>query len=33
MRHIKIPTLVDVDEQKLVELIEMVNKKAICNQC
>jgi len=33
MRHIKIPTLVDVDEEKLVELIEMVNKKAICNQC
>ena len=33
MRHIKIPTLEDVDEEKLVELIEMVNKKAICNQC
>jgi len=33
MRHIKIPTLVDVDEEKLVELIEMVNNKAICNQC
>ena len=33
MRHIKIPTLVDVDEEKLVELIEMENKKAICNQC
>ena len=33
MRHIKIPTLEDIDEEKLVELIEMVNKKAICNQC
>jgi uncharacterized protein YdhG (YjbR/CyaY superfamily) len=33
MRHIKIPTLEDVDEEKLVELIEMVNKKALCNQC
>jgi len=33
MRHIKIPTLEDVDEEKLAELIEMVNKKAICNQC
>ena len=30
MRHIKIPTLEDIDEEKLVELIEMVNKKAIC---
>ena len=33
MRHIKIPTLEDVDEEKLVELIRMVDKKAICNQC
>jgi uncharacterized protein YdhG (YjbR/CyaY superfamily) len=33
MRHIKISTLEDVYEEKLVELIEMVNKKAICNQC
>jgi len=33
MRHIKIPTLEDVDEEKLVELIRLVNKKAICNQC
>ena len=33
MRHIKIPTLEDVDEEKLVELIYMVNKKAICNKC
>ena len=33
MRHIKIPTLEDVDEEKLVELIEMVSKKAICKQC
>ena len=33
MRHIKIPTLEDVDEEKLVGLIRMVDKKAICNQC
>lgn len=33
MRHIKVPTLNDIDERKLVNLIEMVNKKAICNQC
>jgi len=30
MRHIKIPTLEDIDEKKLVNLIEMVDKKAIC---
>jgi len=33
MRHIKIPILEDVDEKKLVKLIEMVNKKAICKPC
>ena len=33
MRHIKIPTLGDIDEKKLVSLIEMVDKKSICNQC
>ena len=30
MRHIKIPTLEDIDQKKLVRLIELVNKKAIC---
>ena len=30
MRHIKISTLEDIDEKKLVNLIEMVDKKAIC---
>jgi len=30
MRHIKIPTLEDVDEKKLVKLIEMVDEKAAC---
>jgi hypothetical protein len=30
MRHIKIPTLDSIDEKKLVKLIKMVNKKAIC---
>jgi len=30
MRHIKIPTLESIDENRLVKLIEMVDKKAIC---
>jgi uncharacterized protein YdhG (YjbR/CyaY superfamily) len=30
MRHIKIPTLESINEKKLVRLVEMVNKKAIC---
>ncbi|MBN1384548.1 MAG: DUF1801 domain-containing protein [Elusimicrobia bacterium] len=30
MRHIKIHTLKDIDEKKLVKLIKMVNKKAVC---
>lgn len=30
MRHIKIPTLEDVDKETLVNLIEMVDKKATC---
>ena len=30
MRHIKIPTLESIDEKKLVELIEMVDTKAVC---
>jgi hypothetical protein len=30
MRHIKIPTLKEVDEKTLVKLIEMVDKKSIC---
>ena len=30
MRHIKILTLEDIDQKKLVRLIELVNKKAIC---
>jgi hypothetical protein len=33
MRHIKIPTLDDIDENKLVSLVKMVDKKSICNQC
>jgi uncharacterized protein YdhG (YjbR/CyaY superfamily) len=33
MRHIKIPTLEDIDEKTLVKLIEMVDKKAICKPC
>ena len=30
MRHIKIPTLEDIDQKKLVRLIELVDRKAIC---
>jgi hypothetical protein len=30
MRHIKIPALEDIDEKTLVNLIEMVDKKAVC---
>ena len=33
MRHIKIPKLEDVDQEKLAKLIEIVNKKAICKSC
>ena len=31
MRHIKIPALESIDEKRLVQLIEMVEKKTICN--
>ena len=30
MRHIKIHSLSDMDEEKLVQLIKMVDKKAVC---
>jgi uncharacterized protein YdhG (YjbR/CyaY superfamily) len=33
MRHIKIPSLEDIDEKKLVKLIKMVDKKATCKPC
>ena len=33
MRHIKIHSLEDIDEEKLVKLIKLVDKKAICNPC
>ena len=33
MRHIKISTLENIDEKKLVKLIKMVDKKAICKRC
>lgn len=33
MRHIKIPTLESIDEKRLVKLIEMVHKKAVCKPC
>ena len=30
MRHTKIPTLENIDKNRLVKLIKMVNEKAIC---
>ena len=33
MRHIKIHSLEDIDEEKLVKLIKLVDKKSICNSC
>jgi hypothetical protein len=33
MRHIKIHSLDDIDEKKLIKLIKMVDKKSICNPC
>jgi len=33
MRHVKIPTLESIDEIKLVKMIELVEKKAICKPC
>jgi hypothetical protein len=33
MRHTKIHSLEDIDERKLVRLIKLVNKKAVCKQC
>jgi len=32
MRHIKIHSIDDIDEKKLVELIKMVDKKTTCIQ-
>ena len=33
MRHIKIPSLEDIDEKTLVKLIKMVDKKTTCKPC
>jgi hypothetical protein len=33
MRHIKIHSLEDIDEKKLVKLIKIVDKKTICKPC
>ena len=33
MRHIKIHSLEDIDDKRLVKLIKLVDKKAICGQC
>ena len=33
MRHIKIHELDDIDEKKMVDLIELVDKKSICESC
>jgi hypothetical protein len=33
MRHIKIHSLEDIDDKRLVELIKLVDEKTICNEC
>jgi hypothetical protein len=33
MRHIKVKTLHDIDEKKLIALIKLVNEKALCQSC
>ena len=33
MRHIKIHSLEDIDEKKLVKMIKLVDEKAICKPC
>jgi hypothetical protein len=33
MRHIKIHSMEDIDEEKFVKLIKLVDKKTVCNQC
>jgi len=33
MRHVKIPTLENIDEKTLVKMIKMVDSKAICKPC
>ena len=33
MRHIKIKTLQEIDEEKLIKLIKLVNEKSVCEYC
>ena len=33
MRHVKIPTVEEIDEPALVKLIKLVDQKAICKPC
>jgi len=33
MKHIKIKSLQDIDEEKLVKLIKLVNEKTVCESC
>jgi len=33
MRHVKIKSLQDINEEKLVKLIKLVNEKSICESC
>lgn len=33
MRHIKVPTVESIDRKRLVTLIKMVDKKAVCEPC
>jgi len=33
MRHIKIRTIDEIDEEKLIKLIKLIDKKASCQPC
>ncbi len=33
MRHIKIPSIKEIDEKKIVKLLKLVDKKAVCSGC
>ena len=33
MRHIKVKSITDIDEEKLVKLLKLVNEKAMCGSC
>jgi len=33
MKHIKVKSICDADEEKLIKLVKLVNKKAVCESC